>query len=141
MTSPPSLPTTVHGCPPARNEGPAFSPVNFCPSLPLSPRILVAPNAFSHFGPLCFQQLAHSSAISWGWGAGASVFGFPISSFLLQSSLSPFLSHSYKLLRLPANRNSFLFKQFRTPSQKHPGWGTPCPRAPYPTPAFLVVVP
>jgi hypothetical protein len=27
-----------------------------------------APSAFSHFGALCFQQLAHSSAIRWGWG-------------------------------------------------------------------------
>jgi len=89
-----------------------------------SPRSLeclsVVPYAISHFGPLCFQSFAHSSAIRWGWGVAA---GFRFSNFELRSrsTLSSLFSHSSKLFCLHARLNSFLFKQFRTLSQKHPG--------------------
>src|SRR5712664_611849 len=44
---------------------------------------------------------------------------FPFRSF----SLSPFFSHSYALFCTHAKLNSFIFKRFRTLSQKHPGVG------------------
>ena len=51
--------------------------------LPLPTRFFVVPRTISHFGSLCFQQLAHSSAIRWGWGVGIPNFVFPISRFVL----------------------------------------------------------
>jgi 23S rRNA pseudouridine1911/1915/1917 synthase len=51
--------------------------------LPLPTCVFVVPRTISHFGPLCFQQLAHSSAIRWGWGVGVPNFVFPISRFVL----------------------------------------------------------
>jgi 23S rRNA pseudouridine1911/1915/1917 synthase len=53
--------------------------------LPLPTRVFVVPRTISHFGPLCFQSFAHSSAIRWGWGVGVPNFVFPISRFVLDS--------------------------------------------------------
>src|SRR5207245_8532405 len=39
--------------------------------------------------------------------------------------LTSAFSHSSTLFCTRQKLNSFLFKQFRTLSQKHPGWGTP----------------
>jgi hypothetical protein len=55
---------------------------------------------------------------------------FPIWNALLPTQHSPlysssFVSYSYELFCVPQKLNPFLFKQFRTLSQKHPGWGTP----------------
>src|SRR6266849_1451046 len=41
--------------------------------------------------------------------------------------LSPFFSHSSKLFCTLQHLNSFVFKQFQTLLQKHPGWGCPIP--------------
>src|SRR6266481_9759666 len=52
---------------------------------------------------------------------------FKSSNVLACFVLSPFLSHSSKLFCTLQNLNSFVFKQFQTLLQKHPGWGCPLP--------------
>jgi hypothetical protein len=73
-----------------------------------SPRSLeclsVVPYAIPHFGPLCFQSFAHSSAIRWGWGV-ATGFSFSNFEFRSRSTLSSLFSHS---------SNSFAFTQVST---------------------------
>jgi hypothetical protein len=91
--------------------------------LPLPIRVFVVPRTISHFGPLCFQQLAHSSAIRWGWGGRGPDFRISNFAFRSRSALSSFFPYSYELFCHPQFCNSFIFKRFQTLSQKHPGAG------------------
>jgi hypothetical protein len=96
-------------------------------SLPsLLTRVFAVPRTISHFGPLCFQSFAHSSALMRG-GGGMGSFDFRVSNFEFRSrsTLSSLFSNSSTLFCIHANLNPFLFKQFRTLSQKHPGAGIP----------------
>ncbi len=56
-------------------------------------------------------------------GASHSETARSSSTFQRISELSPFVSHSSELFCTHAKLNAFLFKQFRTLSQKHPGGG------------------
>src|SRR5271168_4127500 len=105
-------------------EGSAFSSPS---AARLSLCFFVTDRPISHFGPLSFQSLAHSSAISWGWGPGAIRYPrLPTHAYELPCpppTIFPLFSYSYKLLAASKNANSPIFSYFQTLSQKHPGWG------------------
>src|SRR5271167_3833674 len=69
-----------------------------CSSIPLPEHLSAAPDANFHFGPVCFQQLAHSSAIRWGWGAGGNSSGGFLS--LPRYILTSLLPVSYPILTI-----------------------------------------
>jgi hypothetical protein len=111
-------PDRREACPPRR--GSAFSFLTAHHSLHLPLHSFVAHRTISHFGPLCFQELAHSSAIRWGWGGGVrfSYFQFRV------SFLDPLYLLSLPLLRkLPGV--SHLFPKRNSPPDPRSDFSRP----------------
>src|SRR5271168_4208770 len=81
---------------------------------PLLTRSFVPPRTFSHFGPLCFQSFAHSSAIGGGGGCGPQIKNaFPPAN---TSDPRPTASASFpQPLCFHTLTNSFATRNFPTP--------------------------
>ena len=82
---------------------------------------------------LCLPHLQDPRGV---WSTFCSApFLFPFRHSQLVFSAIPFFSNSSALFCTRAKPNSFVFKQFRTICEKHPGWGVAVPRIslrPYP---------
>src|SRR5271168_471452 len=69
--------------------------------------LLATSSPISHFGALCFLSLAHSSAISWGWGVDCPAAVVP----RLATRHSPLVTRhfpTYRNLPFSVSRNSFV---------------------------------
>src|SRR5271168_1678299 len=95
---------------------------------------LASPAPFSVFPPLCFQSLAHSSAIRWGWGVPPSrPPTSPVSvltplrrQFLRPGSLSCLESTLTKnAISVDSKRFSKLLSHLESTLAKNRGGGTP----------------